>query len=84
VVCTKSGFSHVALHEHNSSTEKLESCSKDSASLLVCNEIKFFLVLCFRFFVSYVISGVYLGHVGPFHLGPNCWMVYFAQVFIGN
>jgi len=71
----KTACSHVALHEHNSGVEsprELFKGSKDSASLVVCNDKKFS-VLGFGFFVSDVIRGGLLGHFGPLHLalGPN-------------
>jgi len=50
----KTCCSHVALHRHNSGTacvRKLFKSSKDLASLLVCNEIIFFL-FALGFFVS--------------------------------
>jgi len=45
---------------------------KDLASLQVCTD-KMFLVLGFSFFVSGIISGVFLGFFGPLHLAldPN-------------
>jgi len=39
--------------------------SKDAASLLVCTRKKFFCLGGAGFFVSYVISGRLLGHLGP-------------------
>jgi len=41
--------------------------SKDSASLVVCTRKKNLVGSC-GFFVSDVISGGFLGHLGPFHL----------------
>jgi len=41
--------------------------SKDAASLLVCTPKKFF-AWRYGFFVSDVISGGILGHLGPFYL----------------
>ena len=43
-VCVKTGGSHVSLHGHKSGTKsarELFKCSKDLASLVVCNERKF-------------------------------------------
>jgi len=73
--CTRTTGSHVALRTRNSDTKssrELFSVSKDAASLLVCARKKF-LVLCFGYFVSDIISGGLLGHLGPLHLalGPN-------------
>ena len=50
----------------------LVKVSKDAASLLVCTQKKFF-CLGVRFFVSNVISGGLLGHLGPLclALGAN-------------
>jgi len=45
VVCSKTVSSHVDLRGHTSSTESarvLFKCSKDPASLVVCNEKNFF------------------------------------------
>jgi len=59
----------MTLHGHNSGTisvRELFNSSEDLSSLVVHNE-KIFLVLCFNFFVSYVISGGVLGHLGPRH-----------------
>ena len=39
--------------------------SKDAASLLVCTRKNFFLLGGFVFFVSDVICGGFLGHLGP-------------------
>jgi len=69
----------VALHERKSGAENARDLfkgSKDSASLLVCTQKKF-LVGGWGFFVSDVISGRFLGHLGPHHsaLGPNRLMV---------
>jgi len=47
------------------STRELFKPSKDSASLQVCSEKKFF---GYGFFVSDVIGGVVLGLFGPLHL----------------
>ena len=69
----KTACSHVALHEHNSGVEsprELFKGSKDSASLVVCNDKKFS-VLGFGFFVSDVIRGGLLGHFGPLSSGPG-------------
>jgi len=68
--------SHMALHERNSGAEccrELFKGSNDSASLLVRIEKKFLVRWC-RFFLSNVISGGLLGHLGPRHLAldPNC------------
>jgi len=51
----------------------LVETSKDAASLLVCTQKNFLLGGC-RFFVSDVISGGLLGHLGPLclALGANC------------
>jgi len=67
--------SHVAVCTRNSgagSGGELFKGSKDSASLLVCTPKKFCLGGC-GFFVSDVISGRLLGHLGQLHLalGPN-------------
>jgi len=53
--------------------------SKDTASLLVCTRKIFLLGGC-RFFVSDVISGRLLGHLGPLclALGANRYMVVFS------
>jgi len=59
----------VALHEGNSGAEsgrELFKGSKDSASLVVCNEKKFSVGGC-KFFVSDVITRGLLGHLGPHH-----------------
>ena len=54
-----------------SATDPVKS-SKDSASLVDCTRKNFLVVGC-GFFVSDVISGGLLGHLGPLHLalGPN-------------
>ena len=55
---------------HNSlgdCAKELFKPSKDSTSLRVCNDNKFF-GFEFGFFVSDVISGIVLGLFGPFHL----------------
>jgi len=75
-VCTKTAGPHIALHKHNSGDEsgrELFKCSKDLASLVVCTQKKFLGGDC-KFFVSDIISGGLLGHLGPLHLalGPNC------------
>jgi len=59
----------------------LESCkpSKDSASLLVCNEENF-VVLGFGFFVGGVISEVGFGHFGSGYLAPIARWKYFARL----
>jgi len=68
--------SHVALRGNFfgpvSATDTVKS-SKDTASLVVCNEKKIFLVGGYGFFVSDIISGGLLGHFGQLHLalGPN-------------
>jgi len=70
VVRVKIAGLHVALCRHNSGTissRELFKCSKGLASLVVCNE-KIFWVLAFGFFVSDIISGGLLGHLGPLHL----------------
>jgi len=76
VVRAKTAGSHVALHECNCSAEsgrELFKGSKDLPSLLVCTRKKFLNWGC-GFFVSVVISGGLLEHLGPLHLdlGPNC------------
>ena len=65
----------MTLCEHNSGTKSgrgLFKGSKDSASLLVCTRKNFLVAGC-GFFVSEVINGGLLGHLGPLHLtlGPN-------------
>jgi len=65
----------VALHKHNSGAEsgiELFKGSQDSASLVACNEKIMFGCGC-GFFVSDVINGGLLGHLGPLQLalGPN-------------
>jgi len=52
----------------------LVEVSKDAASLRVCTQKKFFLLGGCIFFVSDVISGGLLGHLGPLCLvlGNNC------------
>jgi len=52
----------------------LVEVSKDVASLLVCTRKNFFAWGVRVFFVSDVISGGLLGHLGPFCLawGANC------------
>jgi len=60
----------VVLHTRNSGAEsgrELFKGSKDVASLPVCTQ-KNFLVGGYRFFVSDIISGGLLGHLGPFYL----------------
>jgi len=60
----------MALRRHNSGTESIRELfksSKDLASLLVCSEKKYF-GFGFQIFVSDVISGGLLGHLGPLHL----------------
>jgi len=49
--------------------------SKDSASLVVCNETIFLVGVC-GFFMSDIISGGLLSHLGPLHLalGPTPMM----------
>ena len=51
----------------------LVEASKDAARLLLCTRKKFFARGC-GFFVSDVISGGHLGHLGPLclALGANC------------
>jgi len=66
---------HVALGGNISAPVRvmdLVEASKDTASLLVCTQKKFLLVGC-KFFMSDVISGELLGHLGPLHmaLGSN-------------
>ena len=62
---------HVALHGNYSApvrvTERVE-VSKDAASFLVCTQKNFFLVGGCGFFVSDIISGGLLGHLGPLYL----------------
>jgi len=61
---------HVALRRNFSglvSATDLVKGSKDTASLLVCTQKNFLLGGC-RFFVSDVISGRILGHLGPLYL----------------
>ena len=55
------------------SASELFKGSKDWANHAVCNEKIFFVGVC-GFFVSDIISGGLLGHLGPLHLalGPNC------------
>jgi len=58
----------MALHGNFSSLVRstdLVKVSKDAASLLMCTQKKFFLLGGCRFFVSDVISGGLLGHLGP-------------------
>jgi len=75
-VRVKTAGSHMVLHENFSSsvsaTDSAKS-SKDSTSLAVCTRKKFLVGSC-GFFVSDVISGGILGHLGLLHLalGPNC------------
>jgi len=54
------------------SVRELFKGSKDAANLLVCSRKNFMVGRC-GFFVSGVISGGLLGHLGPLHLalGPN-------------
>jgi len=66
----KTTGSHVALHVGDSGAEsgrELFKGSKDSTSLLVCTGKKFIGWGC-GFFLSDVISGGLLGHLGPLHL----------------
>jgi len=66
----KTTGSHVALDVHNlvaESGRELFKGSKDTASLVVHTQKIFFGWGC-RFFVSDVISGGLLGHLGPLHL----------------
>jgi len=72
---------HVALRGNFSgsvSAIDLVKISKEVASLVVCTRNKFYGWWC-RFFVSDVISGGLLGHLGPLHLalGSNYYMVVF-------
>jgi len=63
----KSTKTHVALHRNLSAPVRvtdLVEASKNAASLLVCTLKKIFAWGC-RFFVSDVISGRLLGHLGP-------------------
>ena len=60
----------MALHGNISASvwvTDLVEVSKDAASLLVCTRKNIFLG-GYRFFVSDVISGGLLGHLGPLHL----------------
>ena len=60
----------MVLHAHNSgakSGRELFNGSKDVASLLVRTRKNFLVGEC-GFFVSDVISGAFLGHLGPLHL----------------
>jgi len=71
----KTTRSHVALRARNLGAEsgrELFKGSKDTTSLIVCTRKKFFW-FGVGFFVSDVISGGILGHLGPLHLalGPN-------------
>ena len=71
----KTADSHVALRGNISVPVRvtdLVEVSKDAASLVVCTEKKFFAWGC-GFFVSDVISGGLLGHLGLFclALGAN-------------
>jgi len=69
-VCVKTAVLHVALRGNFSSpvsaTDPFKS-SKDSESLIVRTQKKLFGWGC-GFFVSDVISGRLLGHLGPLHL----------------
>jgi len=65
--CAKTTGLHMALCTRNSGAEsgrELFKGSKDVANLLVCTRKKIFGWGC-RFFVSDVISGRLLGHLGP-------------------
>jgi len=70
----------MALRERNSAESGREPFkdSKDLVSLLVCTQNKFF-DWGVRIFVSGVISGGLLGHLGPLHLalGSNRLIVVF-------
>jgi len=61
----------------------LVKVSKDTASLLVCTRKKIFLLGGCGFFVSDVISGGLLGHLGPLclALGTNRSVVVFRRSF---
>ena len=62
----------MALHKHNSGAEngrELFKGSKNSASLLVCNEKKFWLGV--EDLLSDVTSGGLLGHLSPLCLAPG-------------
>ena len=81
----KTTETHVALHGNFSrlvSATGLVKASKDAASLLVCTQKNIFGWGC-GFFVSYVISGRLLVHLGPLYLalGANCYMVVFCWSF---
>jgi len=61
---------HVALRGNISTPVRvtdLVEASKDATSLLLCTRKKFFAWGC-EFFVSNVISGRLLGHLGPLYL----------------
>jgi len=69
-VCEKTAASHVALRGNFSSlvcSTNPVKVSKDTASHLVCTRKKFLLGE-WVFFVSDVISGGLLGHLGPLYL----------------
>jgi len=71
VVRVKTARSHVALRGNFYglvSTTDLVKSLKDSASLVVCTRKKFFWLEGADFFVSNIISGGLLGHLGPLHL----------------
>jgi len=79
---------HVALRRNISAHVRvtdLVEASKDAASLLVCTRKKFFASGC-RFFVSDVVSGGLLGHLGQLclALGATVRWWYFTEVFTGN
>ena len=59
MVRAKTSVLHISLHGHNSGTLsaiELFKCSKDLASLVLCNEKGKFYVFGFGFFVSDIIS----------------------------
>ena len=73
----KNTETHVALHGNYSVPVRvtdLVDVSKGAASLLVCTRKKIFWLGDANFFVSDVISGGLLGHLGPLYLalGANC------------
>jgi len=67
----KTAGSHVALRKRNSGSEntrELFKGSKDLTSLVVYNDKKNVMVGCRGFFVSDIVSGGFLVHLGPLHL----------------
>ena len=68
--CTKIAGSHVAMHKRNSGSvcaRELFQCSKDSSSLVDRNEKKIFVGVLW-IYMSDVICGGLLDHLGPIHL----------------